>query len=83
MLNIGKKYCIGSDPLNVTLYEKRKSKDGKKNVLKTLGYYSSPQQALQGLVNLKVLETEFKDMATICKELDNIKGMISKLSITT
>lgn len=78
MIDIGKKYCIGSDPNNVTLYERRTNKDGK-GILKAIGYYSNPRNALMGLVNLKVKKTEFKDMVTICDKLDEIKKVVDKL----
>ncbi len=84
-MEIGKRFKITSDELNVTLYEKVKKtyKKGEKKgqtelVWQVLGYYSSVANALIGLVNLEVNKTGLKELETIVKRIDGLEKMIKE-----
>jgi len=48
---------------------------------KRLGYYSTPQGALKGLVNKEILGTGLKDFKTICNKIDELYEYIDSLDI--
>ena len=80
---IGKRYKIESDALNITLYEKKITEKGKKigtTYWDVIGYYATVEDALKGLVRLKVRESELKDLRKIDKAFkDAIKEIESML----
>jgi len=65
-MKIGKNYKVESDSLNVTLYKKKIVKKTGKEYWSAIGFYSSLRNALKGLVDLFVKETELKDFRTVC-----------------
>ena len=75
---IGKNYKVESDALNVTLYERKVSNKSGKELWCVIGYYSTPANALHALVNLKVLETELKDLHTVVKKIDEVNKQIEQ-----
>jgi len=48
---------------------------------KRLGYYSTPQGALKGLVNREVIGTGLKDFETVCSKIEEIYKYIDSLNI--
>ncbi len=74
-MDIGKKWKIGSDELNVTLLERGTTKKGKE-AWRIRGYYSTPASALKGLVNLKVNRSGLKDLETVVAEIDKLHQLI-------
>jgi len=81
-MNIGKKYTVTADELNMTLSERFMSqpRDGTAKIgkLKVIGFYSSIPNALKALVNLKVNETKLTDLKTVMAKLDEIYELIDK-----
>lgn len=80
-MNIGTKYQLTTDSYNIILSEKHKSKSGRV-YWKALGFYSNPKNALKGLADMKIKETQFKDLKTITKKQDELYALIESLPIT-
>jgi len=81
-MNIGKKYIITADELNITLSERFMSqpRDGSAEIekLKVIGYYSSIPNALKALVDLRVNESKLTDLKTVIAKLDEIYKKIDE-----
>ena len=77
---IGKQYKIEADSLNIILYRKKKrlSKEGKEG-WERMGYFATVPNALRGLVNQEVRDTDLKDMKTIVNKLNELEGLIKTL----
>lgn len=77
---IGKNWRIEADSLNVTLSKRHRTKAKKdkpaRDVWTNEGYYSTIKQALIGLVNQGVRDTELKDLKTISDKQDEIYRFI-------
>ena len=78
---IGKDWKITSDSLNVTLERRKrvKGKDGEPehDRWQVHGYYSTPESALNALVDLMVMESGMTDLKTVIKEINSVKNMIN------
>jgi hypothetical protein len=83
---IGKKYKISSDSLNITLYRKvrmHKKDTGKPyDHWEAIGYYSSVENALKGLVDRGVGDTGLKDLKTIIAKIDGLHKLIETATRT-
>lgn len=83
---IGKKIKIESDSMNVILSRKvkRAKKDTKEkyDAWETIGYYSTPENALHALANLQIAETELRDLKSIVAEIEKLHHMIESLPQT-
>ena len=80
---IGKNYKIDSDSLNVILSHKirRKAKAGDTYIdWQIMGYYATVENALQGLVNQGVRDTELTDMKTIVAKIDELQRLIQPIA---
>lgn len=77
-MNIGKKYKIESDSLNVILYRKERKKDGGIR-WKAICFFATLGGALKELVNLEVRLTQLKDLETVVKKQEELMGLIGKL----
>jgi len=79
-MKIGSRYKIESDPMNVILFEKitRKKKDTgvSYTAWQTIGYYATVENALNGLVDQKVRDTELKDLKLVIKEISDLREMV-------
>uniref|UniRef100_A0A6M3LEW6 DUF5405 domain-containing protein n=1 Tax=viral metagenome TaxID=1070528 RepID=A0A6M3LEW6_9ZZZZ len=79
---IGKNWKIESDSMNVILSRLiiRKPKDGSPNYedWEIVGFYSSLANALKGLINHEVLETEFVDLQIVVALIDELHRHIDK-----
>lgn len=75
MLQINKNYAIGSGELNVTLYKREVSKQGKKYD-RPIGYYSTYRNALKALVGLEVRGTGLKSFETVVNKIDELYRLI-------
>jgi hypothetical protein len=92
-MNIGEKYKIESDRLNVIVLEfKPKATDieielrGKGRARETekwqqIGYFPTPKDALSFLVNKEVKETHLTDLKTIVDKIDSLETLIQSLNI--
>ena len=75
---IGNKYKIESDSLNVTLYERAKSK-ATVTRWRSIAFFSSFQNALKYLIDLGVMETGLKDLQTVVKKQDELYTLVKQL----
>ncbi|MCK9369952.1 hypothetical protein M0R04_08620 [Candidatus Dojkabacteria bacterium] len=90
-LDVGEKYCIGTDPLNVILYEKQiitgNNKTGKKvkpeNIgterLKAIGFFATTQGALHYMVEHEIKCVGFDDFEKLNKKVDGLHSLIDVL----
>ncbi len=84
MIKIGNKFGLGTDSFNVILYEKhigQKGKSAGKEVWKELAYFSTPQNALDYLVENQVRRTGLEDLKTVCTEINKVKELIRSLDL--
>lgn len=84
MMQIGEKYRIESDDLNVTLYcrmNPRKNRSGLSAGWRAIGFFSNVKDALKHLVNLEVMETGMKDLETVVKKQEELFHLIKSLEM--
>ncbi len=75
---IGDRYKVESDSLNVTLYEKAKSKTAATN-WRPIAYFSSIKSALEHLVDLEVMETGLTDLKTVVEKQNELYALVNSL----
>ncbi len=78
-MNIGSKYKIESDALNITLYGKH-TKRGELR-WEVIGYFGTVQNALRHLVDLGVRESHLTDLKAICEKQEELYALIGNLSL--
>lgn len=79
-MNIGDKWRIVSDPLNVILqkFEKQGQRgDGWKSV----SYHATPKDALKYYVNMEILSTGLEDFKVVCEKIDELNTTIEGLKL--
>jgi len=80
---IGKNYKIESDSLNVTLYQGKiftSKKTGETyEHWEVVGYYATVKNALHGLVNQAIQDTELKDIQLVVAKIDELHQLIDAL----
>lgn len=76
---IGNNYKIESDSLNVTLYEKAKSKKTGVTTWRAIAFFSNPMNALRHLVDLKVKEAGIKDFRVVVEKQEELYRLINSL----
>lgn len=84
-MNIGNKYKIESDSMNITLFEKKRAQakpdKPSHDYWVTIGYFATPQNALKFLVDLGVKETGMKDLAALVKKQEELYDLINSLKL--
>uniref|UniRef100_A0A6M3LLR1 DUF5405 domain-containing protein n=1 Tax=viral metagenome TaxID=1070528 RepID=A0A6M3LLR1_9ZZZZ len=80
-MEIGKKYKVESDALNVTLSKRMTHKKTGAEYWSNIAYYSSIAGALQHLVDLEVKETGLKDLATVVTKQAELYKLIDSLKL--
>ena len=75
-MNIGKKWKIESDELNVTLYECHKSRRTGHEYWRPHSYYSSVTNALKGLVNININRSGLRDLETVSQKIEELYRLI-------
>jgi len=75
---IGDRYKIESDSLNVTLFEKAKSKTSA-TTWRSIAFFSSIKSALNHLVDLEVMGTGLSDLKSVTKKQDELFNLIKQL----
>jgi len=68
--------------LNVTLYKKKVAKKTGREYWAAIGFYSRFGNALKGLTDLLVKETELKDFKVVCEKQGQIYELIDSLKIS-
>ena len=81
---IGKNWKIESDSLNVILSQRKRrtnKETGKAyDYWKPMGYYATIPNAMHGLVDQGIRDTELKDLKTIIAEINKLHNLIEPLS---
>jgi len=78
-MEIGKRYKIESDSLNVTVFKKTIPRNTKKENWKAIGYFANVKNALMFLVDLGVNETGLKDLRTVVNKQEELYKLIGEL----
>ena len=77
---LGKNWKIESNELNITLYERRESKNTGREYWRAHSYYSSVASALEGLVNINVNRSGLRDLETVNLKIEELHRLIEKIS---
>jgi len=75
---IGQDWRVGADTLNIILYRRQVNKKTGKEYWRAHSYYATVTNALVGLVNQGVRDTELADLKTVNKRIDEIHTWISE-----
>ncbi len=75
---IGQDWRVGADTLNIILYRRQVNKKTGKEYWRAHSYYATVPNALVGLVNQGVRDTELADMETVNKRIDEIHTQIGE-----
>jgi len=67
------------DSRNICILKRTKTEG--EETWKRLGYYSTPQGALKGLINREIIGTGLKDFETVCSKIEKIYKYIDSLDI--
>ena len=74
------KYKLESDELNATLYERHKSKKTGQDYWTPHSYFSSVENALKGLITMKINQSGLRDLKTVQVEIDKLFKMVEKIA---
>lgn len=83
-IEINDKYRVQSDTMQIMLVQKSKvTKEGSKTFgeesTKTIGYYHTMPQALKGLVDQEILESDATSFKELVEEVRQLKAEIAAL----
>lgn len=78
-LAIGKDWRVGSDSLNIILYQRHINKKSGREYWRAHSYYATLANALMGLVNQGIRDTELVDLKTVCARIDQLRREIMKV----
>ena len=82
-MDIGHKFKIESDSLNITLSKRRVSEKTHKEYWQSIGYFSRFGNALKSLIDLEVRETHLEDLRVVCEKQDELYKLIDSLGISS
>ncbi len=71
-LAIGQNWLVGADTLNIILYRRQVNKKTGKEYWRAHSYYATLSNALLGLVNQGVRDTELADLKAVCDKIEQI-----------
>lgn len=80
-MQIGDKYRIESDELNVTVLERHINEKTKKEYYTPIRYYSSVKNALKGMSDLELHKTGLSDLKKVVEKQDEIYKLIEGLGV--
>ena len=78
-LVIGQNWRVGADTLNIILYRRQVNKKTGKEYWRAHSFYATVANALVGLVNQAVRDTELADLKTVCDKIDQLHTDILKV----
>jgi hypothetical protein len=78
-LVIGQYWRVGADTLNIILYRRQANKKTGEEYWRAHSYYATVSNALLGLVNQGVRDTELADLKTVCDKIDQLHKDILKV----
>ena len=80
---VGMEYKVESDSLNVTLYERRLTKEVQKEYWVAINHFSRFGNALKALVDMKVKGTKLEDFRAVCEKQDELYKLIDGLKVSS
>jgi len=80
-LMVGRNWKVGADTLNIILYQRHDNKKTGKEYWRAHSYYATVANALVGLVNQGVRDTELADLKTVCDKIDQLRRDILKVCL--
>ncbi len=69
---VGQDWRVGADTLNIILYQRKVNRKTGKEYWRAHSYYDTVANALVGLVNQGVRDTELADLKTVCNKIEQI-----------
>lgn len=78
-LVVGRNWKVGADTLNIILYQRQVSKKTGKEYWRAHSYFATVANALVGLVNQGIRDTELADMRTVCDKIDQLHKDVFKV----
>lgn len=80
-IKIGDQYRIGSDELQLVLYQKteKSSLDSKSKTWRVIGYYANLEQLLHGLTERELRLSDAKSISELRKILEKLEHRYSSL----
>ena len=78
-LAVGRDWRVGADSLNIILYRRQVNKKTGKEYWRANSYYATVTNALVGLVNQGVRDTELVDLKTVCNKIEQLHKDILKV----
>ena len=78
-LVIGQDWRVGTDTLNIILYRRQVNKKTGKEYWRAHSYYATVANALVGLINQGVRDTELADLKTVCDKIEQLHKDILKV----
>ena len=81
-MDIGNKYKLRSNSMNVIISEKYTNKN-KVESWRDVGYFATVQGALEFLVEHHVKKSGLKDLNEVCKQISEVKDMLQKPTTNT
>lgn len=76
---VGQDWRLGADSLNIILYRRQVNKKTGKEYWRAHSYYTTVANALVGLVNQGVRDTELADLKIISDRIDQLRRDILKV----
>ena len=69
---IGHDWRVGADTLNIILYRRQVNKKTGKEYWRAHSYYATVANALVGLANQGIRDTELADLKTVCDKIEQL-----------
>ena len=78
-LLIGRDWKVGTDALNIILYRRCVNRKTGKEYWRAHSYYATIPDALVGMLNQGIRDTELADLKTVCDKIDQLRRDIFKV----
>ena len=78
-LPVGQDWRVGADTLNIILYRRQVNKKTGKEYWRAHGYYIAVANALVGLMEQGIRDTELADLKTVCEKMEELRRDIPKV----
>ena len=78
---VGQDWRVGADTLNIILYQRKVNKKTGKEYWRAHSYYATVANALVGLVDQSIRDTELADLKTVCDKIDQLRRDILKVCL--
>jgi hypothetical protein len=84
LLEVNINYAIGSDELNIILYKRGVTRQGKtpgKRYDRIIGYFSACENALKALVDIEIKGTGLKGLEIVVSKIQELKQTIDGVNL--